>query len=470
MVPAQLLQNTSFCAGGVSEDHGSASHYDEVCELGRGAFAVVKKVVHRRTGGHFAMKVMEKKKLLGQLRRKSGVQIDEMQAKVLAEARILKNLSHPNIIKLHDIFENEREICLVMELVDGGELFDYLVDNGPCSEPDARCIMRQLLQALQYLHSRNIVHRDLKPENILLQRSSHAEGSSSSPAPPTVKIADFGLAKLVGEKKVTSTFCGTPQYFAPEVLESRESHRGYDSACDLWSVGVIMYILLCGSPPFDETRPSAVASAPTPSIFDQIKAGITVQDHLTDDLWKGVSDAAKHLVSKLLVVSPKHRITVDKALSHNWMKGIDEADSPTLFRQSSSEDASSGGPADEIDDFSDDEDDWTSKRRAAAVPAAPAKRVKATLDLGPDCAQALRPAPLQGRVNTQSRQTPAPPPASKPPPAFKPTVFNNNNSKPGGPTFKLPHPQPKQPRPSTKPAANMSRVNPLGFIGTAKPQ
>ena len=474
MVPAQLLQNTSFCAGGVSDDLGSASHYDEVCELGRGAFAVVKKVVHRRTGREFAMKSMEKKKLLGQLRRKSGAQIEEMQAKVLAEARILKNLSHPNIIKLHDIFENEREICLVMELVDGGELFDYLVDNGPCSEPDARCIMRQLLQALQYLHSRNIVHRDLKPENILLQRSSHAEGSSSSPAPPTVKIADFGLAKLVGEKKVTSTFCGTPQYFAPEVLESRESHRGYDSACDLWSVGVIMYILLSGSPPFDETRPSAVASAPTPSIFDQIKAGITVQEHLTGDVWKGVSDAAKHLVSKLLVVTPKHRITVDKALSHNWMKGIDEADSPTLFRQSSSE-TSSGGPADEIDDFSD-EDEWTSKRRAAAVPAAPAKRVKATLDLGPDSAQALRPTPLQGRVNTQSRQTPVPPPASKPPPAFKPpTVFNNNNSKP--PQFKLPHPQSKQPRPSAKPAANLSRVNPLGFapkpsgsIGTSLPR
>jgi len=251
---ADLLQNTSFRTGGISEDYGSAKHYDEVCELGRGAFAVVKKVVHRRTGQPFAMKVMEKKKLLGQLRRKSGVQVDEMKAKVLSEARILKNLSHPNIIKLHDIFENDRELCLVMELVDGGELFDYLVDNGPCSEPTARCIMRQLLQALQYLHSRNIVHRDLKPENILLKRScsSHAEGSSSSPAPPTVKIADFGLAKLVGEKKVTSTFCGTPQYFAPEVLESRESHRGYDSACDLWSVGVIMYILLCGSPPFDE--------------------------------------------------------------------------------------------------------------------------------------------------------------------------------------------------------------------------
>ena len=471
--PVQLLQNTSFCAGGGSEDMGSPSHYDEVSELGRGAFAVVKKVVHRKTGRELAMKSMEKKKLPGQLRRKPGGEIDDaIKEKILAEARILKTLSHPNIIKYWDMFETERELCLVMELVDGGELFDYLVDNGPCSEPDARCIMRQLLQALQYLHSRNIVHRDLKPENILLERAPHADGSpSSSPAPPNVKIADFGLAKLVGEKKVTSTFCGTPQYFAPEVLESRDSHRGYDSACDLWSVGVIMYILLSGSPPFDETRPSAGASAPTPSIFDQIKAGITVQEHLSGEAWKGVSDAAKHLVSKLLVVSPKHRITVDKALSHNWMKGIDEADSPTLFRLSSSE-TSSGGPTDEIDDFSDEEE-WRnkdeSKRHAAAVPAAPAKRVKATLDLGPDSAQALRPTPLQGRANTQSRQPPVPPPTSKPPPAFKPTVFNNNNSKPA--QFKLPHPQAKQPRPSAKPAANLnSRVNPLGFTALPVPR
>ena len=134
-----------------------------------------------------------------------------------------------------------------------------------------------------------------------------------------------------------------------------------------------------------------------------------MQEHLSGEAWKGVSDAAKHLVSKLLVVSPKHRITVDKALSHNWMKGIDEADSPTLFRHSSSE-TSSGGPTDEIDDFSDEEE-WRhkdeSKRHATAVPAAPAKRVKATLDLGPDSAQALRPTPLQG-----ARQHPEPPAAS----------------------------------------------------------
>ena len=188
---------------------GSPSHYDEVSELGRGAFAVVKKVVHRKTGRELAMKSMEKKKLPGQLRgRKPGGEIDDaIKEKILAEARILKTLSHPNIIKYWDMFETERELCLVMELVDGGELFDYLVDNGPCSEPDARCIMRQLLQALQYLHSRNIVHRDLKPENILLERSPHAEGSpSSSPAPPPSRSPTLGWPSLSARRRSRRRF------------------------------------------------------------------------------------------------------------------------------------------------------------------------------------------------------------------------------------------------------------------------
>ena len=186
-----------------------------------------------------------------------------------------------------------------------------------------------------------------------------------------------------------------------------------------------------------------------------------MQEHLTDDVWKGVSPAAKHLVSKLLVVAPEHRITVGNALSHNWMKGIDEADSPTLSRQSSSDGVSSGAtlPADEIGDFSD-EDEWTSRRRAAQPTGGPEiagkrQRVKGQLELDPRSAQALRPAPLQGRgVNAQkSRQAPAPPPASKPP------QFNNNNRPP---QFKVPQPKPTQR--SAKPAANMGRVNPLGFL------
>ena len=404
-----------------------------------------------------------------------------MQEKVLAEARILKNLSHPNIIKFHDIFENDRELCLVMELVEGGELFDYLVEHGPFNEPDARCIMQQLLEALQYLHSRNIVHRDLKPENILLDRScSTAAGPSGSQAPPTVKIADFGLAKLVGEKKVTSTFCGTPQYFAPEVLESRESHRGYDSACDLWSVGVIMYILLCGSPPFDESRPSHIASAPTRSIFEQIKAGISVQEHLTGDVWEGVSPAAKHLVGKLLMVSPVRRISVEAALRHNWMRGIEDVPgSPTTtfgtHRRPSS--AAPAPPADDISDFSDDEDESPNRRRTAhamgnsSAAGASGKRQR-TAGFGPPSQQgmsarpqlqqlqelpqqrpplqpAFQPACSQGS-SAPPRQAPlAPPPASqpqlKPPPASQPQ-------------FKQPHPKPARVQ---KPQPNGGRVGAL---------
>jgi serine/threonine protein kinase len=169
-------------------------------------------------------------------------------------------------------------------------------------------------QALKYLHEQQIVHRDLKPENILLQHRS-------SYGPPQVKIADFGLAKLVGNEKMASTFCGTPQYFAPEVLESRNSHRGYDTACDLWSLGVILYILLCGSPPFSDNSSQGPSQGGSQlSIFDQIKAGVS-QAHFEGGGWPGISAAAKQLVQGLLVVDPRGRLTVDGALQHPWMRG-----------------------------------------------------------------------------------------------------------------------------------------------------
>ncbi len=315
-----LLKETSLCAG-------TAEDYEEVCELGKGSFAVVKRVMHKPTGIEYAMKVMDKKKLLrgaaaGDARCCTAEQLAELQSRVLMEARILRTIEHPNVIKFVDIFEDATKLYLVMELVQGGELFDRLERDGPFAEADARHVMFQLLSALNYLHERHIVHRDLKPENILL----HAPPAHATSFLPEVKIADFGLAKLVGADVHfrAATFCGTPQYFAPEVLESRSSGRGYDRACDVWSVGVLMYNLLSASPPFaDHVAPPGAEGTPA-TIFDQIKAGVNAA-HFRHPVWERVSPAAKQMICRMLVVDPRKRLSVAQALADPWMQGESQA-------------------------------------------------------------------------------------------------------------------------------------------------
>ncbi|EOD41065.1 hypothetical protein EMIHUDRAFT_222150 [Emiliania huxleyi CCMP1516] len=183
-------------------------------------------------------------------------------------ARILKSLHHAHIIRFYDVFATETEPCLLVG----------------------------------YLHSKSIVHRDLKPENILLQAAAPEGG-----AVPVCKIADFGLAKL---DRVASTFCGTPQYFAPEVLGCRESKRGDESA----------YILLCGSPPFNET------AGCSDTIFDQIRRGIRPSLHFAHAPWPGISPAARQLVGAMLELDPQRRITVAAAKEPSGLRGapVDE--------------------------------------------------------------------------------------------------------------------------------------------------
>jgi len=365
----RLLQNTSFYQ---CDKRASKEDYETVERLGSGSFATVDKVRHVVTGNFYAMKVMQKKKLLGA--RTRGMPADELTRRTLSEARILKSLEHPNIIKYYDVLETETELCLLVELVEGGELFEHLIEHGAFCETGARAIMKQLLEAVGYLHSRNIIHRDLKPENILLKQP--AKGDTV----PTCKIADFGLAKLIGNEKVTSTFCGTPQYFAPEVLGCRESKRGYDSACDLWSLGVILYILLSGTPPFDERREYMEADAtapqtPAPSIFDQIRVGIRSSIHFASAPWPSISASAKHLVKQLLDVDPQRRLGVAGALKHPWMRGLSEVEdesSAPMHRPST--------PLEDISEYSDDEDagvrppqrrsDQTKRQRVAPIASA----------------------------------------------------------------------------------------------------
>lgn len=247
-------------------------------------------------------------------------------------------------------------------------------------------------QALKYLHGNQIVHRDLKPENILLQRSAAAPGEA-----PTVKIADFGLAKLVGNEKMATTFCGTPQYFAPEVLESRNSHRGYDTACDMWSLGVILYILLCGSPPFNDNAsqgPSQGGASSQLSIYEQIRAGISPA-HFEGEAWQHVSAGAKQMVKGLLVVDPRNRLTVENALRHPWMRG------EAVFESA----ASSGGdryntlPPDEIEES--DSDDDKPAHRTQHAPVTEPKNSKRQKRVAP---------PLPGIAPPAQPPRPPPPP------------------------------------------------------------
>ena len=184
-----------------------------------------------------------------------------------------------------------------MELVTGGELFDRIVEKGSYSERDAAYVIMKITSAVKYLHDRGIVHRDLKPENLL-----YATESLES----EIKLADFGLSTLVSEEDMLRTACGTPGYVAPEVLKN----KGYTKAVDMWSIGVIMYILLCGFPPFYEEN--------TAQLFEQIMAG---RYDFPDPYWTNISPSAKELIQKLLVVDAEGRYTADQVLAHPWITG-----------------------------------------------------------------------------------------------------------------------------------------------------
>eukprot|EP01116_Phalansterium_solitarium_P013978 TRINITY_DN3145_c0_g1_i1.p1 TRINITY_DN3145_c0_g1~~TRINITY_DN3145_c0_g1_i1.p1 ORF type:complete len:404 (+),score=68.59 TRINITY_DN3145_c0_g1_i1:133-1344(+) len=193
-------------------------------EIGRGTFSVVKRGKNKQTGVEYAIKCIDKK----------FIKLHLLQR----EITIMKQLQHPNILPLVDVFESREFIYLVLVLVTGGELFDQIVQNGNYCEADARNIVTQILSAVSYLHSHGVVHRDLKPENLL------CIGSGSK---IQIYVADFGLSRAFeGDSQQLSTYCGSPEYVAPEVLACVP----YDQAVDLWSVGVITYILLTGFLPF----------------------------------------------------------------------------------------------------------------------------------------------------------------------------------------------------------------------------
>lgn len=269
-------------------------------QLGSGTQAIVKLAEHKKTKEQFAIKIIQKAKCLGGS--EAAAVADD---KIRKEAELQQALSHPNIISLEEVIETDHCWYFVMELVSGGELFDRLADDGAYDEATARQIMRQLLEAIYHVHSKGVMHRDLKPENIML-----AEAPESAETLPVVKIADFGLAKLVGQSGRAATFCGTPNYCAPEVFDSSgDVVGGYKNACDMWSLGVICYNLLAGFNPFDN-------QCSDPPLVEQVRRGLYNFDHPVFD---GVSEAAKRFINALLQVDPAKRLDAPGALAHEWL-------------------------------------------------------------------------------------------------------------------------------------------------------
>ena len=265
--------------------------------LGVGSTSTVHRCVDKQTLEQFACKVIDCQLI--------EERFQGMMTQFQTEIEALRKLQHPSIIRLYDVFiKTEDKIFIIMELMEGGELFDYVVQKGTLTEDEAAQIVRMVTSALVYMHSRNVCHRDLKPENLLLKTKPRPSDHGST---IEVKVIDFGLSKAMEEQPVARTFLGTRGYLAPEMLQRRD----YTRAVDTWALGVIVFVLLCGCLPFDDD------SALVPS-DDLVKAKFV----LRFPRWaKNLSASAKNLLSHLLDVNPRTRYTAEQALAHPWVRG-----------------------------------------------------------------------------------------------------------------------------------------------------
>ncbi|RDA96086.1 hypothetical protein CP533_5779 [Ophiocordyceps camponoti-saundersi (nom. inval.)] len=261
-------------------------------KLGKGHFAEVYLCVEKATGHPYAVKIFSKP---------GGVDDRSKTESLQQEIGVLMGVSHPNVMCLKDTFNERDRVYLVLELAPEGELFNLIVMKQKLNENEARKLFRQLFQGIRYLHERNIVHRDIKPENILIVDKDLS-----------VKIADFGLAKIIGEESFTTTLCGTPSYVAPEILADSKQ-RQYTKAVDIWSLGVVLYICLCGFPPFSDE----LYSRDFPfTLSQQIRSG---RFDYPSPYWDSVGDPALDLIDSMLMVDPTKRFTIDQCLSHPWL-------------------------------------------------------------------------------------------------------------------------------------------------------
>lgn len=251
--------------------------------LGEGAFSQVFLAQHRISKIRRCIKAIAK----------DNFTQDENES-IMNEIKVLKQIDHPHIVKIIEYYENENELFIVTEFLEGGELFNKIEELNTFSEKDTSIIIKQVLSAVAYMHKKSMTHRDLKPENIMFMGSDEDDLN--------LKLIDFGTSRKVEYKEHLRSKMGTPYYIAPEVL-----NHDYGIECDIWSVGVILYILLCGYPPFNGSCDK--------KIMERIKRGTFV---FPEEEWDSVSKEAKHLITQMLMLDPKKRPTADRLLQHPW--------------------------------------------------------------------------------------------------------------------------------------------------------
>ncbi|CAG9861701.1 unnamed protein product [Phyllotreta striolata] len=254
-------------------------YYELEKTIGKGNFAIVKLATHIVTRTKVAIKIIDK-----------TVLDEENLTKIFRETAILKKLKHPHITRLYQLMETNQTIYLVTEYASKGEIFDYLVSKGRMSESEAKRIFNQIVSAVSYCHSQGVVHRDLKAENLLLDHNFN------------IKLADFGFSNQFTEGCLLSTFCGSPPYAAPELFQGFK----YDGPkADIWSLGVVLYVLVCGSLPFDAPTLNALRN-------------VVIEGKFRIPYF--MSQECEHLIRHMLVVDPEKRLNIAQILRHKWLE------------------------------------------------------------------------------------------------------------------------------------------------------
>jgi calcium-dependent protein kinase len=290
--PKQPLKGKEVKEGGMAkaqfimDNTGKINEFYQIekKKLGEGSYGSVSRAKNLSTGQVRACKSISKSHMKNADRFK-------------AEIALMKIMDHPNIIKLYETFEDHRNVYLIMELCSGGELFDKIIEAGHFTEVQVAILMQQIIRAIYYMHENKVCHRDLKPENFLFMTKDNIDKN-------LLKIIDFGLSCKFEQGQVLSTKAGTPYYVAPQVLAGK-----YDHMSDLWSCGVIMYVLLCGYPPFFGETDSEV--------LVKVRLG-NFAFNAAD--WKNISEDAKNLIRMLLKMNPRDRFTAEQTLNHDWIK------------------------------------------------------------------------------------------------------------------------------------------------------